>query len=337
MRDIYASITERFIEQLKAGTVPWQRPWLSPQNIVSQRGYRGVNALSLGCSKFDSPFWMTFKQAKDLGGTIKAGEKSSPVIYYKFVAKHDGEGRPMLGREGQQKKIPFLRWSNVFNLNQTEGIKAPAITIQPTEQSSLEKAEAIVSQAKLCPIHHEGFAAAYSPLWDAISMPPKARFRSEEDYYHTLYHEMTHATGHKSRLNREGVVQPVKFGSERYSKEELIAELGAAFLSNQAGTLDRVRFDNSAAYLNSWMSKLKDDHSLIVSASSHAQRSSDLVLGIKLAEREQETTDLMPGAENALPIASKPSISNAEEQTVPVISRISSFTHVGGQPRIQPW
>lgn len=148
----------------------------------------------------------------------------------------------------------------------------------------MEKAASIVTQAKLCPIHHAGFAAIYSPSDDVIRLPAPNTFRSNEDYYLTLFHEMTHATGHCSRLDREGITQPVRFGSERYSKEELIAELGAAFLSNEAGLLNQVQFDNSAAYLASWIEKLKNDPRMIVSAASHAQRSADFVLGIEQKE-----------------------------------------------------
>jgi Zincin-like metallopeptidase len=115
-------------------------------------------------------------------------------------------------------------------------------------------------------------------------MPAPSTFHSQEDYYHSLYHEMTHAVGHSSRLSREGITQQAKFGSERYSKEELIAELGAAFLSNEAGILDRVRFENSAAYLASWIAKLENDPRMIVSAASQAQRSTDFIMGIEQKE-----------------------------------------------------
>ena len=152
-----------------------------------------------------------------------------------------------------RKRIPFVRWSNVFNLDQTEGIEPPAIKPSQNDLSANDRAAAIVHKAKLCPIYHTGFTALYSPRDDVIRIPAPATFYSQEDYYHTLFHEVTHATGHSSRLDREGVTDPVKFGSERYSKEELIAELGAAFLSNEAGILNSVQFENSAAYLNSWI------------------------------------------------------------------------------------
>jgi len=290
MKDIHAAITERFIEKLRAGCVPWQRTWQAAANVVSRKPYRGINALTLGSAPFGSPFWLTFRQALELGGHVRKGEKSSPVIYYKFLAKRDANGNPVFTAKGRPATVPFVRWSNVFNLEQTEGIApaaqvpvpAPTTTILP----SVERAEALVRQANLCPIRNEGFAASYSPTEDLIRMPPPVTFRSSADYYHVLYHEMTHATGHASRLDREGITNPIKFGSERYSKEELVAELGAAFLSNEAGILDSVRFDNSAAYLQSWIKKLQDDPTLIVSAASHAQRGFDWITGRSTQEQE---------------------------------------------------
>lgn len=298
-KDIYETITERFIEQLKRGTVPWQKPWLGAQNLVSQKQYRGINSLLLGSSSHQSPYWVSFKQALDLGGHVKKGEKSSPVIYYKILEKRDDGGNIMVREDGQPARVPLVRWSNVFNLDQTEGIKAPAQTVAQTRQEPIESAAAIIKNAKLCPIFHGGFAALYSPKDDIIRMPSMDSFRNPEGYYNTLFHEATHATGHVSRLAREGVVQPVKFGSELYSKEELVAELGAAFLSNEAGILNQVQFQNSAAYLKSWISKLEDDPKLIVSAASHAQRSSDFIRGTEHKESLHESQ----WAPEAMPLA----------------------------------
>ena len=288
-RDIYQAITERFIEQLKKGTVPWQQPWTSGvQNIVSRKPYRGINAFQLGFTEHTSPFWLTFKQALDLGGHIKKGEKSLPVIYYKLLDKQDAAGNRMVRGDGRPEHIPLVRWANVFNLDQSEGIKAPAIAITQSTGQPLEKAAAIVEKAKLCPIFHAGFAAFYSTKDDVIRLPAPSTFHGQESYYATLFHEMTHATGHASRLDREGITQPIKFGSERYSNEELIAELGAAFLSNEAGILNQVQFENSSAYLNTWIEKLQNDPRMLVSAASQAQRSTDLVLGIEQKESLQE-------------------------------------------------
>lgn len=289
-RDIYQSITDRFIEQLKKGTVPWQQPWTScVQNIISRKPYRGINAFMLGMTDRTSPFWLTFKQALDLGGHVKKGEKSLPVIYYKILERRDGSGNLKIREDGRPDRVPFVRWANVFNLDQTEGIEAPVISTTQSAGEPLEKAAAIVRNAKLCPIQHAGFAATYSPKDDVIRLPAPTTFRTQHDYFQTLFHEMTHATGHGSRLDREGITQPVRFGSERYSKEELIAELGAAFLSNEAGILDQVQFDNSAAYLASWVEKLENDPRMIVSAASHAQKSADFVLGIEQKESLQES------------------------------------------------
>ena len=287
-RDIYEAITARFIEQLKRGTVPWQKPWFAVQNIVSRKPYRGINSLLLGSTDYQSPFWITFKQALDLGGHVRKGEKSTPVIYYKILEKRDEAGNIVVREDGKPARIPFVRWANVFNLDQTEGIQAPAITASQGMSPPREKAAAIVENARLCPIHHAGFAAFYSPTDDVIRIPAPSTFHSQEDYFHTLYHELTHASGHTSRLNREGVTQQARFGSERYSKEELIAELGAAFLSNEAGILDSVRFENSAAYLGSWIQKLENDPRMIVSAASQAQRASDFIMGIEHKESLQE-------------------------------------------------
>ena len=287
-QDIYQSITDRFVEQLKKGTVPWQKPWFGVQNIVSRKQYRGINALLLGSTEFQSPFWVSFKQALDLGGHIKKGEKSTPVIYYKLFDRHDEAGNAIIRGDGRAARVPFIRWANVFNLDQTEGITPPAITNGQSTGQSLDKAAEIVANAKLCPIHHTGFAALYSPQDDIIRMPPPSSFRSPEDYHLTLFHEMTHATGHSSRLDREGITQPAKFGSERYSKEELIAELGAAFLSNEAGIFTNLQFENSSAYLGSWIQKFQNDPRMIISAASQAQHSADFVLGIEHQEALNE-------------------------------------------------
>jgi antirestriction protein ArdC len=317
MNDVHAVITERFIEQLRAGCVPWQRPWRSVQNIISRKSYRGINALTLGSTRFGSPFWMTFRQAFQLGGHVRKGERSTPIVYYKFLAKRDANGNQVFTAKGKPAHIPFVRWSNAFNLEQTEGVEAPELPPAPADVPALARAEALVQGANLCPIRHEGFAAAYSPREDLICMPDRAIFKTSEKYYHTLFHEMTHATGHGSRLDREGITNPSQFGSERYSKEELIAELGAAFLSNDVGILNQVVFENSAAYLDSWIKKFEDDYTLLTSAASHAQRSFDWIAG----RPNDETENLEPAIEarmqpaNTHAIISASSVSRAPQST----------------------
>jgi antirestriction protein ArdC len=219
-RDIYEWITARFIEQLKRGTVPWQKPWFGVQNIVSRKSYRGVNSLLLGSTDYQSPFWLSFKQALDLGGHVRKGEKSTPVIYYKILEKRDAAGNIVVRANGKPARVPFVRWANVFNLDQTEGIQAPAITANQDMSPPRERGATIVQNAKLCPIHHAGFAAYYSPTDDVIRIPAPSTFHSQKDYCHTLYHELTHASGHSTRLDREGIAQQARFGSEKYSKED---------------------------------------------------------------------------------------------------------------------
>ena len=150
-REIYATITNRFIEKLKEGTVPWQKPWLAAQNIISRKPYQGINALLLGSSDFKSPFWLSFKQALDLGGHVKKGERSTPVIYYKFLEKRDDTGNSVAREDGRPSRIPFVRWSNVFNVDQTEGITPPAIA----------------SQSKYCPASRK--SRSYGRSCEALS------------------------------------------------------------------------------------------------------------------------------------------------------------------------
>jgi antirestriction protein ArdC len=190
--------------------------------MVSQKPYRGINSLLLGSTVFQSPFWATFKQVADLGGRVKKGEKSTPIIYYKILEKRDDDGTVIIRADGRPARIPFVRWSNVFNLEQTEGLTSPNIATNQVQIHANGRAASIVEAANLCPIHHTGFAALYSPPDDVIRIPAAATFRSQEDYFHSLYHEMIHASGHPSRLNREGVALPARFGSDRYCREELI-------------------------------------------------------------------------------------------------------------------
>ncbi len=202
-----------------------------------------------------SPFWLTFKQATDLGGRVRKGEKSLPVIYFKVARQGGRAGNPVLREDGQAARIPFARWANVFNLDQTEGIEAPAILTSTTACEPLEGGGDRFG-AKLCPIVHSGFAAAYSPKRMKLGLHAPANFRSMEDYYQTLFHEMTHATGHISQLNREAVNQPIKFGSAgAILKGGIGRGTRSCILANEAGTLDQVQFNNSAAYLSSWIQK----------------------------------------------------------------------------------
>lgn len=311
MKDIHQALTDQILEQLQQGVVPWQKPWkeFPAANLTTRKAYRGINALLLNGTKFECPFWLTFKQAHDLGGTISAGAKAKPIVFYKFLDQHNEDGGLVVDSKGRPKQIPMLRYSNVFNLEQTKGIPFPELA-QAHDLSSMDRAERIVEEFTLCPIV-SGKSASYSPSLDRIQIPSIGRFQIPDEYFHTLFHEMGHSTGHPDRLARPGV-EPgnIKFGSDPYSKEELIAEMSACFLSNEAGILKEVVFTNSAAYIGGWLKALESEPRMVLAAASQAQRAVDMVRGHQIAvtsemdvpiETPSQQTSLVPA------LARKPS------------------------------
>jgi antirestriction protein ArdC len=284
-------ITERVISLLEKGVVPWQKPWngaeLAPQNLVSRKLYRGVNVFLLHAMHYTSPFWLTFKQAQELGGHVRKGEKACPVVFWKWL---DVE------RDGEKERVPFLRYYSVFNAAQCEGIEAhiPSVPGATREHSPVAAAQAIVDAMPKRPEIRLGLDRAfYSPGGDYVGMPNPGQFRSAEDWHSVLFHELTHSSGAECRLNRKGVTgsdgQWSAFGSNPYAKEELVAEMGAAFLCGQAGIVERT-IDNSAAYVASWLARLKDDAKLVVQAAAQAQKAADFILGVNHAEQAGEVT-----------------------------------------------
>lgn len=288
--DVYSLVTSRIVSLLEHGTVPWQKPWnvdSAPKNLITQKSYKGINVFLLNSLCFESPYFLTFKQAKDLGGFVRKGEKSAPVVYWNWLEVEDRENPQKL------KKIPFLRYYSVFNLSQCDGIPASKIPVTDLERefNPIEAGEQIVINMPNPPqIQEGGSRACYRPSLDRVDIPRRETFRSGEEYYSTLLHELTHATGHASRLNRKGVAGSAgewsAFGSTPYAKEELVAEMGAAFLCGAAGIVERT-VENSAAYIQSWLQRLKDDKRLVVQAAAQAQRASDYVLG-KTPQHETE-------------------------------------------------
>ncbi len=279
--DIYTTVTDKIISLLESGVVPWQKPWTSsnclPMNYLSRKAYRGMNAFMLAFSPFNSPYWLTYKQASEKGGTIKKGSKSSMVVFWKFLKTEEN---------GLVKTVPLLRYYNVFNIEQTEGIPYENPKGETHSFSPIDSAGQIVQNMPKAPIvEHKGGRACYSPVLDVVSMPEQTAFRTPEEYYSTLFHELTHSTGHINRLNRKGLTEPISFGSNTYSKEELIAEMGASFLCASAGIFART-CDNSAAYLKSWISRLKGDNKLILQAAGAAQKASDYILNVKFETEE---------------------------------------------------
>jgi antirestriction protein ArdC len=282
MSTVYDIINQRIIELLEKGTVPWRKPWNAesnmPKNLVSKKEYRGVNIFLLNCMPFGSPYWMTFKQAKEKGGYIRQGEKSTPVIFWKWLDKKSMEASDEESRNG---KIPLLRYYSVFNIEQCEGIKAPEPEDQVHNFNPIGKAEEIIQVMPLVPdIRHGGNKAYYSPTLDYIQLPFQNTFCSPEEYYSTCFHELAHSTGHEKRLGRKSILEPSFFGSHEYSKEELVAEMGAAFLCGDCG-IEQNTIENSAAYIQGWMKVLKDDKKLLVHAASQAQKAADYILNRK--------------------------------------------------------
>ena len=279
MKDTYQIITDRLLAILEAGTVPWHKPWNhgygGPRNLVSNKHYQGINIFMLACcgSNFGSPYWLTYKQAKDLGGQVRRGEKGTPVIFWKLYDKDDPEA------DNGIRKVPVLRYYTVFNTEQCENITVPPPDgFSWAEHNPIEAAEAVIHAMPNCPtIEISGARAYYSPSHDIVKVPELYRYEQAEEYYSTLFHELAHSTGHKSRLNREGITGKHFFGDAVYSREELIAEMTAAFLCGHTG-IENATIHNSAAYIQSWINVLKGNKKLAIIAAAQAQKAADYIL-----------------------------------------------------------
>lgn len=288
-KKIYNYVTERIIKKIEDGTVPWHKPWKSfgfPRNFISKKPYSGVNAFMLGMSDFENPYWATYSQIVSKGGTVKKGEKASMIIFWKML-----ENKGYVKGEGMSKNIPLLRYFNVFNLEQTEGLEK-YIEKQEVEQiefNPIDACENVVKNFLGKPIVvHGGDKACYSPMIDNIRMPKKESFYSVEEYYSTLFHEFAHSTGHKKRLDRSEVMDFHGFGSHDYSKEELVAEMSASFLACITG-IDVKVIDNSASYISSWLSKIKKDPKLIIHAAAQAQKAVEYMKNHPKKQKKDES------------------------------------------------
>jgi antirestriction protein ArdC len=279
-QSVYEIVTEQIIKQLESGVAPWHRPWRTepPCNLISGKEYRGINPFLLAPQGYGSRYWLTFNQTNNLGGHIRKGEKSSIVTFWKI-----GEERVVKSTDGTERKTrPFLlRFYHVFNIEQTEGIAEKLGLGKASPRiPSLDQCQAIVSGMPNRPAITQDGRAWYRPSTDTVGIPSRSAFNSAEEYYSTLFHELTHSTGHTSRIGREGIEQLNTFGSDSYSKEELVAEMGAAMLCGVTGIVPAT-LSNSAAYLNSWIDRLRGDAQLIVSAASQAQKAADYIQGVR--------------------------------------------------------
>ncbi len=288
MPGVYEIITERIIKQLESGVAPWRKPWTcqTPANLITQKEYRGLNVFTLASQGFASRFWLTFNQATKLGGRIRKGEKSSPVIFWN-VGEEQETTTPDGAKETSRRFL--LRYYSVFNYSQTEGIDIPASLLQETcTNDPIAACEQIVARMPNPPKFEQSDKAWYTPSNDVVGMPARGLFHSSEEFYATEFHELGHSTGHPKRLHRENFDNPAHFGSESYSKEELIAEMTAAMLCGIAG-IEQKTLENSAAYLKTWIARLKSDSRLLVSAASQAQKAADFIQGKTAAPQEADS------------------------------------------------
>lgn len=274
--DIAQLITDRIISELEKGATPWVKPWRTlkqspgagmPYNPASKTVYRGMNHIWLSMQPYAMPWYVTFKQAQDLGGTVKAGEKGTPVVFWKIGKRETVNANG----EATSSAYALVKHYWVFNVEQCEGLEIPALPELPKPEFDQSPAVmGIVDKLALSGgLTHAGDSAYYRPSSDAIVMPPLAAFTSAAHYHATLLHESVHATGHKSRLDR---LTPARFGSENYAYEELVAELGAAMLCCKLGVDGDLRH---ADYIGSWLKALRNDKKFILSASAKAQAAMD--------------------------------------------------------------
>ena len=276
--DVYQLVTDRVIAALEAGQIAWRKPWHAayglPRNYVSGRAYSGINAFLLHLVG-GTPFFLTFRQARELGGSIRKGAKGMPVIYYNVTTRTDK-------RTGEEEKLPFIKYFTVFSVDDVEGVDIILPEqAQDRPHEPLAAAEALVTGWADCPrIEHRGSQACYAPGADLVSMPRPETFTSGKAYYSTLFHELTHATGHARRLDRPDLAEALRpNGRAGYAREELTAEMGAAFLCGHAGLDPGATLENTAAYLQFWLEQLRGDKKLVVQAASRAQRAAELIAG----------------------------------------------------------
>ena len=276
--DGYQHITDSLIEAMESGVLPWRKGWTGGKAMELPRRhtgetYRGINVLLLWIAAqsraYGSPFWMTFKQAKEYGGCVRKGEKGTQITFFNMLRKEDKE-------TGEERKIPLLKVFTVFNADQIDGLpeKFHAVAPEPVAENdtqAIAEIEAFFAATGATIRNRDTFNPCYVPALDEIRMPEIRQFNSASNYYGTLAHELIHWTGHKSRLDRTQTQERAD-----YAYEELIAELGNCFLASELGL--EIDVTNSAAYLDSWLRALRSDKKFIFQAASAAQKATDFAL-----------------------------------------------------------
>lgn len=296
--DLYESVTDKICAALEAGTIPWRRPWrdlggagfsAQPRNRVSNKPYRGINVFLLDmvalANNYSTNEWVTFKQAQSLKGSVKKGAKGTQIIFWKFLKKEE---------DGKEVTVPLLRYYYVFNLDQCEGISPRERTVEtlpepsePTEEGTAAETllKAYFDRAGVTFCEGHGNKACYVPSLDSIHMPDRRTFGPQDGFWATLSHEAGHSTGHEKRLNRD----ITGWSRDSYGKEELVAEMTAAFFCRLTG-LNQDLEDNSAAYVGSWLKTLRvpGNKRLVVTAAGQAQRAFEYIVGTVEESEEEE-------------------------------------------------
>lgn len=277
--DVYSMVTERIISQLEKGAIPWKKPWAKcldgTFNRITRKPYSLLNQLLL----LHGGEYATFKQWDQIGGRVKKGEKAEIVVFWKMqdLAEKNERG------EIEIKKIPLLRYYNVFHISQVDNV-LPLIKTENFGTKPIDQAEKIlhdyIERESIALSVRESDEAFYNPITDSITLPRITQFEHAETFYSTAFHECGHSTLKANRCDREAENKTARFGSEDYSKEELVAEITSAAIMNHIGLETLAAFNNSAAYIQNWLKALKNDKKLIVSASGKAEKAARYILNI---------------------------------------------------------
>jgi antirestriction protein ArdC len=292
---IYQAVTDRMVSALEQGTVPWSKPWHVsaglPASMSTGRPYRGINVFILGLAaraeEWSSPWFGTYKQISELGGQVRRGERSTLVVFWKLLRVPDRDSD-----QGKLKTIPLLKSFRVFNAEQADGLSAryypgPAAVLPVADSAELIIKEYLSRPGAPSIASDGGDRAFYVPATDSIHLPADESFDSAAERYSTAFHEIGHSTGHESRLNRPGIAGIDHFGSDQYSREELVAEMASAMLCALSAVETDASFANSAGYIAGWLRVLKADTKLAVVAAGQAQKACDWITGTTYSEDEQ--------------------------------------------------
>ena len=311
-------LTEKIVADLEKGVIPWEKPWEAgdpnvsrPYNAVTGREYNGGNAFALFYSGQTDPRWATFKQVQDAGWKVKSGSHGTRIEFWPTENERqvkDESGKPVIDSEGNPVKEkheysrPVSKTYYVFNGSQIEGIPPlPEKDKEKQKWESVEKADRIIKNSQVMIHHDQADRAFYRPSTDSIHLPDKANFPDKEKYYGTVLHEIGHWTGHESRLNRD---LQTSFGTEKYAREELRAELASAFLSMETGIKPNV--GQHAAYIQSWIKTLKEDKHEIFRASRDADKITEYVMEFGRDQKKEKDLDRAVGEKGAIDISKGP-------------------------------